>query len=251
MSNPPQSSPDNPLYQDFLRGAEGRPPVDKWHHYFDVYHQHFAAYRNRQPTVLEIGVQNGGSLHMWRDYFGPGARLFGADIDPACATRGPAGARIFIGDQSDPAFLNRIVEETGPIDIVIDDGGHTANQMIVSFETLYPHVRAPGVYLVEDTCTQFWGGAWVDDPKGRSFIQYAVNASVALHDWSRSLANLPTLRKSPQERGDPLPASMICKTTTSVAFYDSMVVFTRRDRPEPWAEFRTQDPAKPAILGKR
>lgn len=250
MSKPPQSSPDNPLYQDFLAGAAGRPPVDKWHHYFDIYHQHFSPYRNRQPVVLEIGVQNGGSLHMWKDYFGPGARLFGADIDPACATRGPEGARIFIGDQADPAFLKTIVQETGPIDIIIDDGGHTANQMIVSFQTLYPHVRSPGVYLVEDTCTQFWGGRWVDDPKGRNFIQYAMNASLQLYDWSRSQKDLGTLRKPPEDRGEPLPASWFCKSTTAVSFYDSVVVFTRRDRPEPWPDYRIQDPAKPGILAR-
>ena len=56
-----QSSPDNPLYQLFLEGRPGWPPIDKWHHYFDVYHHHFAPFRGRQPTVLEIGVQNGGS----------------------------------------------------------------------------------------------------------------------------------------------------------------------------------------------
>ena len=139
MPTPPQSSPNNPLYQSFLQGAKGRPPIDKLHHYFDIYHRHFEAFRGRSPTVLEIGVQNGGSLHMWKDYFGEGARIYGIDVDPACAHRGPEGSKVFIGSQADPEFLRRVVAETGPLDIIIDDGGHTANQMIVSFETLYPH----------------------------------------------------------------------------------------------------------------
>lgn len=248
MTPPHQSSPDNPLYQSFLRGAKGRPPIDKWHHYFDVYHRHFAPYRNRQPTVLEIGVQNGGSLHLWKEYFGDGARLFGLDIDPNCANRGPEGATVFIGDQSDPAFMRSILEKIGQPDIVIDDGGHTAKQMIVSFEALYPAMRAPGVYLVEDTSTQFWGGGWVDDPQGRSFIQYAMNISVGLYDWSRHLQNFSKLRTPPEARATPLPASELCKTTTGVSFHDGIVVFTREDRPEPWVEFRTQDPELPAIL---
>jgi hypothetical protein len=58
--------------------------IHKWHHYFEIYDRHFARYRGRSPRVLEIGVSQGGSLQMWRDYFGPGTRLFGVDINPAC-----------------------------------------------------------------------------------------------------------------------------------------------------------------------
>jgi hypothetical protein len=247
MSFPPQSSPDNPLYQSFLQGAKGRPPIDKWHHYFDIYHRHFAAFRDRQPTVLEIGVQNGGSLHMWKDYFGPGARLFGIDIDPACVDRGPEGAKIFIGDQADPAFLNRVLAETGPPDIVIDDGGHMANQTIVSFQHLYLKMRTPGVYLVEDTFTQFWPD-WIDDPQNRTFIQFAMAFIGNLYQWTRVAKHRQMLRVPPERRRDPLPAGKFTKTTSGISFYDSVVVFTRQDRPEPWAEFRTQDPDLPAEL---
>lgn len=247
MSSPPQSSPDNPLYQSFLKGAKGRPPIDKWHHYFDIYHRHFAEFRDRRPTLLEIGVQNGGSLHMWKDYFGPGARLFGIDIDPACAERAPEGAKVFIGDQADPAFLKSVVAETGLLDIIIDDGGHMANQMIVSFQNLYLAMRTPGVYVVEDTFTQFWPD-WVDDPKNRSFIQYATTFIGDLHEWTRKSELRQVLRTPPEQRPEPLPAGKVARTTSGISFYDSMVVFTRQARPEPWAEFRTQDPDLPAIL---
>lgn len=236
------SSAGNPLYESFLRGAPGRPVIHKWHHYFDVYEAHFAPFRGKAPTVLEIGVQNGGSLRLWREYFGPEARLFGADIDPACVARAPADSQVFIGDQADPEFLKRVLEASGPPDIVIDDGGHRSNQMIQSFRAIYPAMRAPGVYLVEDTHTQFWGGSWVEGPDG-NFLDFAYRIARSLNDWTGKAENFAKLHVPPERRTSALPASFACKTTHSVSFYDSVVVFARRDRPEPYCEFRVQDPS--------
>ena len=52
----------------------------KWDHYFDIYNRHFARFRNTAATHIEIGVYSGGSLEMWRDYFGPTATIIGVDI---------------------------------------------------------------------------------------------------------------------------------------------------------------------------
>src|SRR5688572_18968779 len=73
---------DNPLAAYFFANP-GR-MIQKWHHYFDIYHRHFQSFRGKSPVVLEIGVFQGGSLQMWRDYFGPGAKIVGIDIDPRC-----------------------------------------------------------------------------------------------------------------------------------------------------------------------
>lgn len=235
-AQPPHASSDNPLYQDYLAGAPGRPRIDRWHHYFDAYHRHFAPFRNIQPTVIEIGVQKGGSLSMWGNYFGPGARIFGIDVDPDCVDRAPEGTKVFIGDQADKAFLAQVVAETGPPDVVIDDGGHTSSQLINSFEALYPTMKRPGVYFVEDTETQIWGGGYLDD--GRNFIDYAQGLIRSLYDWTGNRGNFNGFSVPPEQRPQPLPASSFCRTTDSICFYDSMIVFTRRDRPEPWRDDR-------------
>jgi len=237
-STPLHGSPDNPLYQDFLAGSPDRPRVDRWHHYFDAYHRHFAAYRGAAPTVIEIGVQKGGSLAMWRNYFGPEARIVGLDVDPACVERAPAGTEVLIGDQADKAFLADVVARVGAPDIVIDDGGHTARQLINSFEVLYPAMKTPGVYFVEDTETQVWGGGYVDDPQGRNFIDYAAGLIRPLYDWTGDRRNFAAFSIPPEQRPAPLPASVFCRTTDSICFYDSMIVFTRRERPEPWRDDR-------------
>jgi hypothetical protein len=234
----PQSDPAGTLYRAFLeRGARQR-GVDKWHHYFDIYERHFAPFRGRDVTLIEIGVQRGGSLELWKSYFGAGSRILGVDLDPACAGHAPEGTRILTGDQADPAFLRQVLAESGPPDIVIDDGGHTMNQMITSFEALYPALRSPGVYLVEDTHTCFWGGRYADRADRRSFMDFAFSRCADLHQWTGRPAHFQRLGQPPEQRQGAIPVSEFCRRTAGISFYDSVVVFERRDRPEPWREVR-------------
>lgn len=103
-------------------------------------------------VVLEIGVYSGGSLEMWRDYFGSEATIYGVDIEAACRTYESPGTHILIGDQADPSFWRRVLADgtLPPPDIVIDDGGHTPEQQRVTMEELLPRMRPGGVYLCED-----------------------------------------------------------------------------------------------------
>src|SRR3978361_226029 len=94
-------------------------------HYFDIYHRHFAAYRGKPITVVEFGVSHGGSLQMWKKYFGRSARIIGVDIDPRCALLGGPGVEVVIGNQEDREFLKQLRERVGPIDGLTEDGGHT------------------------------------------------------------------------------------------------------------------------------
>ena len=75
----PEPNDDNPLWKYFSHN-EGR-IIHKWHHYFDIYHNHFCRFRDLPITILEIGVYKGGSLQMWKNYFGPKAKIYGVDID--------------------------------------------------------------------------------------------------------------------------------------------------------------------------
>ena len=121
--------------------------IDKWSHYFDVYDQYFSKYRYKEIVILEIGVFQGGSLQMWKNYLGPKAKIYGIDINPNCKELEEENIKIFIGSQSDPDFLKKVKEQIPPIDILIDDGGHTMKQQIVSFEELFGHVKETGIYL--------------------------------------------------------------------------------------------------------
>lgn len=136
---------------------------DKWgrHWYARHYDTHFAPRRDEPLTVLEIGVggyddpsKGGESLRMWKEYF-PRARVFGIDVADKSAVEEDR-IRVFRGSQQDAAFLEQVVAETGPLDIVIDDGSHRNADVVASFEALFPRLREGGIYAVEDTQTSYW-----------------------------------------------------------------------------------------------
>jgi hypothetical protein len=132
--------------------------IDKWLWYFEAYERHFAPLRGRPIRLLEIGVFKGGSLELWRQYFGPDAVIFGVDIDPECAARVDAPNQVRIGSQADGAFLARVVSEMGGVDVVIDDGSHVAAHQRASFAALFPLLEEGGLYVIEDMHTSYWPG---------------------------------------------------------------------------------------------
>ena len=146
---------NNPLFARFTANKAGL-PLDKWVHYFDIYQRTLAPYVGRPVRVLEIGVFHGGGLEQLRALLGDQAILVGADVDPAAQSACAGRFDVAVGDQSDPEFLDKLVADYGPFDIVIDDGGHTMHQQIASIEHLFPTVNDGGLYLVEDTHTSYW-----------------------------------------------------------------------------------------------
>src|ERR1700722_8993323 len=111
----------NDLYSFFVQRRNTR-PMHRWHHYFEVYERLFQPMRDRNITLLEIGVQGGGSLEMWRAYFGDSARIYSIDIDPNAKRNEDIATRVFIGDQADRQFLRDVRRQIGTADIIIDDG---------------------------------------------------------------------------------------------------------------------------------
>ncbi len=209
---------ENPLRRYFERN-EGR-LLDKWMHYFDVYHRHFQRFRGRPATIVEIGVYHGGSMQMWKEYFGPEARIVGVDLDARCSAYAEPQVEIVIGDQSDRKFLRELADKVGRIDVLIDDGGHRMNQQITTFEELYGAVADDGVILVEDCHTSYWrdfdGG--YHDP--RSFIEMTKRLVDQLNAWhSRDSHSF-----------GPTEFSI---SADSVHFYDSIVVVEKRLREPP------------------
>ncbi len=184
----------------------------KWKHYFPAYEQHFSRFVNRPIFVLEIGVNSGGSLQMWKQFFGPHAQIVGIDINPECSTLAEDQIEIRIGDQSDAQFLQGILDEFGTPDIVIDDGSHNMSHVRPTFEYLYPRTSPNGVYFVEDMHTAYWDdyGGGLGHPN--SFIELAKGLVDELNaEWTRG-AVTPT---------------DFTKSTMSMHFYDSCVVFER------------------------
>lgn len=213
----------NPLAEYFYNNPG--PGVCKWHHYFEIYDRHFVKFRGKSPVVVEIGIAMGGSLPMWHHYFGPGTRVVGIDIDPACRQFEDDATTVMIGDQADRDFLATVRERVPHIDILIDDGGHNMDQQIATFEELYPHIQPDGVYLCEDTHTSLWssfGGGYL---KHGTFLEHTKGLVDQLLSWhSREPA--------------ALSVNAFTLTTHGIHFYDSIVVIEKR-RMEPPRQFMT------------
>lgn len=117
--------------------------------YLDIYAKHFEKNREEVKTFVEIGVLNGSFLRMWKDYF-PNVTIYGIDIDPRCKVNEDDRIKIFIGDQNDDDFLEKIKREIGEIDILLDDGSHITSHQIKTFNYLHTSVKKGGFFAIED-----------------------------------------------------------------------------------------------------
>lgn len=207
------------VLRDYFENNTGR-AIYKWLPYFEIYERHFERFRGRDVNLMEIGVFRGGSLQMWKHYFGPGATIYGVDLDPACRELEEERVRIMIGDQSDRGFLRELKASVPRIDILIDDGGHTMAQQIATFEELYGHVADDGIYLCEDLHSSYWPkyGGGVRRPG--TFIEYAKRLIDQLNAWH-------TLDPEQLEVDD------FTLATYAMHFYGSVLVIEKRPMAPP------------------
>lgn len=226
--------------EEYFYSNKGR-LIHKWKHYFEVYDRHFSRFRGQPIVILEIGVSQGGSLQMWKDYFGPNAKIYGIDINPKCSELEEENIKIFIGSQSDRCFLRNIKEQVPPIDILIDDGGHTMRQQIVSFEELFTHIKDDGIYLCEDVHTAYWLQYGGGHKRMGSFIEYSKNFIDYINAW--------------HSKQHSLKVNEITKSVFSAHFYDSIVVLEKRRMEPPYA-IKTGNPSfdtsneKPSLFSR-
>jgi cephalosporin hydroxylase len=118
------------------------------HDYLRHYERILGHLRHEPITLLEIGVFRGSSLRMWEDYM-TAARIVGVDIAPECIRYAGDRCEIEIGSQADHNFLDEIGQRRRP-HVIIDDGSHMADHVILTFRTLFPHLRPGGIYIIED-----------------------------------------------------------------------------------------------------
>ncbi|QFT60277.1 Demethylmacrocin O-methyltransferase [Sulfitobacter sp. THAF37] len=171
--------------------------VHKWHHYLPLYDRYFSRYRDTPVKFLEIGVNNGGSLQMWRRYLGADAVLCGIDINPDCAQYDGQSGMVRIGSQDDPEFLAAVVEEMGGIDVVLDDGSHRMPHIEASLRVLFPLLTTGGTYMIEDLHTAYYPrfGGGFDAPE--NFYNTVRRMIDDMHMWyhNNKPAHIPEMKR--------------------------------------------------------
>ena len=193
--------------------------IAKIDHFFDIYEPHLARFRRDAVKVLEIGVDKGGSLELWQHYFGEQAEVHGIDLNPETLSCAPPGCHVHIGRQDDPTFIDGILANHGPFDIVIDDGSHLPRDQVASFELIYPRLSEHGIYICEDTFTGYWADYRDHDPTAVPFVDYARQLVDDLHGFWRG-------------DGGPQP-SAFTRITRGIYFYSGATVLERQPVTEP------------------
>ena len=192
--------------------------IDKWLHYFPIYEQWFAPYRGKEIVFVEIGVQNGGSIQMWHDYFGKDAKIVGIDINGHCKQFEDADNNIFveIGSQDDPEFWHAFREKYPHVDILLDDGGHISHQQITTFREMFPHIKDGGLYMCEDCHTSYFPNYGGGVKNRNTYIEFAKNLIDELNAF---------------HTGDELKPTYNTRNIGGIHFYDSIVVVEKKPVP--------------------
>jgi hypothetical protein len=185
--------------------------------------------------MLEIGVQSGGSLEMWKDYFGDKLELHGLDVNPLCKgfENKALDTYIHIGSQHNATFLRDLMEKHGPFDIILDDGSHQSLHILTAFQVLYPTaVKKDGVYLVEDLMTNYWNNKEFNEgvKSDNTFMHYSKHLLNMLNAYN-SVAH-PTFNPNGAQGRPP---NTFTRSTLSMSYYDGMLVFERGNH-EPWVD---------------
>lgn len=121
------------------------------HHYLDRYESMLGHLRDKEITILELGVAAGSSLKTWAEFF-PKAKVHGIDVNPDCKEYVP---NVHIGSQTDAVFLDNLISDIGIPDVIIDDGSHVGDDMVFTFRHLFPKMKSGGIYCIEDCATLY------------------------------------------------------------------------------------------------
>ncbi|HTS24217.1 MAG TPA: class I SAM-dependent methyltransferase [Casimicrobiaceae bacterium] len=219
-----------PTLRELYAAHQGK-VSDKWSLYLDVYDRVLTRHRGSAWAMVEVGVQNGGSLELWARYFPTMTALVGCDVDAACGGLAFDDPRISIvvGDVNTHAAYRTICERAAPFDVFIDDGSHNSRDIIVAFCNYFRHLAPGGTYIVEDLhCSYYpdWDGGMGRRDTSMEFLKTVADFVNEMHwqpgDPAASERIAPFFPSGPQP--DLAPFRDVC----SVSFYDSLCVVEKR-----------------------
>ena len=218
-------------YKDFFNEPRNF-NSDKWEHYFEIYDHLLGRFYESKIKYFEIGVQNGGSLEIAKKIFSHDSFIMGLDIDPNCKhLEGKIANKIIIGSQVDDTVLSK-VSEFAPFDIIIDDGSHIQSHMIVTFLKIFPLLSQNGVYIIEDTHTNY------SPEHQESFL------GIGLYDYFKGLSerlNIDFINSHFRKERYKLPRHErslinqipdIVRDIFSIEFFDSVIAIKKRTKIE-------------------
>lgn len=165
--------------REFYQEHQGK-VSDKWSLYLNEYDRVFQPYRDQPVRLLEIGIQNGGSLEIWSQYFPLAEALVGCDINEKCKALEYDDDRIsvIVDNANTDNAEKTILGESSTFDLIIDDGSHHSDDIVQSFSRYFPHLNEGGVFVAEDLHCSYWqefGGGLFDPYSSISFFKHLAD----------------------------------------------------------------------------
>lgn len=222
------------LYLAYAQEA-GRKVSTKWDSYLDVYEECFQPFKRHAVDLLEIGVQNGGSLEIWSRYFPYARSLTGCDINPRCGALryDDARVRVIVGNANEPgAFQEILTRSPQGFDLIIDDGSHRTHDVISSFLSYFPLLKPGGIYIAEDMHCAYWeayGGGVLNDRSAAAFFRRLMDTVNADHFREADAGSLFQAFVPREQMNGFLCANPIL----SVAAHDSMYIVRKASAARP------------------
>lgn len=215
--------------------------TDKWSLYLEEYDRIFNEYRAKPINMLEIGIQNGGSLEIWPRYFPNGEKFVGCDINPDCSLLRYKDPRItlVIGDANSDSTQEVIFQHSREFDIVIDDGSHLSGDIVKSFVKYFPKIIDGGIFVAEDLHCSYWQGyeGGLFDPfSAITFFKYLADI-INYEHWGLEKARVDILQGFVEKYGLVLDEDFL-EQVHSIEFVNSICVVRKL-------------PAKRNLLGDR
>ena len=148
------------------------------HSYTLIYDTLFDEYRNKHLKMFEVGINDprylNSSVHLWGQYF-DNLYFVGFDIKD-CSRFDNDKIHTFQGNQGNVDDLNRCVEKYGgEYDVIIDDGSHYHEHHMITFNTLYQHLKPGGYYIIEDL--QAHDGYLTIEQFKNSYLEYRLECN--------------------------------------------------------------------------
>ena len=215
---------------------------DKWVNYFDIYDECFSCYIDNKPHVLEIGVQNAGSLQILNKYL-KNATLYGVDIDPKVLNLNlESNIHIYNFDITDEHAIKQHFKNI-EFNIIIDDGSHICSDIIQTFKLFFSKLKPGGVFLIEDLHTSYW------QSHGGSYL--GADSAIEFFKKFADLLNFYHIKEQHFEKNLSSDDRYIFQWLRSIYFYDSVVVIHKLQKPRqtPYARIMVgkMDPVAPVI----
>jgi len=202
---------------------------DKWDRYLFEYDRLFLPFRDTEVRLLEIGVQNGGSLEIWGTYFPQAKAIVGCDINTKCGdlTYRNSKISVLVGDATTVETKEQIRKISEGFDIVIDDGSHINDDIIKAFVHYFPLVTEGGLFIAEDLHTAYWrqykGG--LEQPQNAMKFFQALTDVINHEHWQTSKTRQEFLKDLGFDWD--IPDSLLWEIH-SVEFINSLCVIRRK-----------------------